>query len=155
MDHPFKSRSSGYTRVFRKIRRTQFLLLNCWTAPRECGGISQKGFIWLELTPSLGHSSQVKAGSILHMIQSFADKDTEELFNSEKNRRSNAIARVALRKLIQMNQARALFDLAVSARKPLGSSQGGSGGLSFHSHQRTVADRLPVDGFRPGAGCHR
>ena len=47
------------------------------------------------------------------MIQSFSDKDTEELFNSEKNRRFSAIARVALRKLIQMNQARALFDLAV------------------------------------------
>ena len=47
------------------------------------------------------------------MIHSFSDKDTEELFNSEKNRRFSAIARVALRKLIQMNQARALFDLAV------------------------------------------
>ena len=47
------------------------------------------------------------------MIQSFADQDTEELFIAEKNRRSNAIARVALRKLIQMNQARELSDLAV------------------------------------------
>ena len=47
------------------------------------------------------------------MIQSFADKDTEELFNSENNRRFNAIARVALRKLIQINQARVLSDLAI------------------------------------------
>lgn len=47
------------------------------------------------------------------MIQSFADPDTEELFREEKNRRFNAIARVALRKLIQMNRARQLTDLAV------------------------------------------
>lgn len=47
------------------------------------------------------------------MILSFANKDTEELFYSEKNRRFNAIARVALRRLIQMNQARVLSDLAV------------------------------------------
>lgn len=33
------------------------------------------------------------------MIQSFADRDTEQLFNEEKNRRFSAIARVALRKL--------------------------------------------------------
>ena len=33
------------------------------------------------------------------MIQSFADADTEQLFREEKNRRFNAIARVALRKL--------------------------------------------------------
>jgi len=47
------------------------------------------------------------------MIQSFSDKDTEELFQRETNRRFNAIARVALRKLIQMNRARMLQDLAV------------------------------------------
>ncbi len=47
------------------------------------------------------------------MIQSFADKDTRELFERETNRRFNSIARVALRKLIQMNRAQALQDLAV------------------------------------------
>ena len=47
------------------------------------------------------------------MIQSFADHDTEELFRRESNRRHAAISRVALRKLIQMNRARALHDLAV------------------------------------------
>lgn len=47
------------------------------------------------------------------MIQSFADKDTEALFGTEKNRRFNNIARVALRKLIQMNRAGVLQDLAV------------------------------------------
>lgn len=47
------------------------------------------------------------------MIQSFADSDTEQLFHEEKNRRFSAISRVALRKLIQMNRAGRLEDLAV------------------------------------------
>jgi proteic killer suppression protein len=47
------------------------------------------------------------------MIQSFAEKDTEELFVTERNRRFAAIARVALRKLLQMNRAVRLDDLAV------------------------------------------
>ena len=47
------------------------------------------------------------------MIQSFRDKDTEQLFREEKNRRFSAMARVALRKLIQMNRAGRLSDLAV------------------------------------------
>lgn len=47
------------------------------------------------------------------MIQSLVDKDTQELFNQENSRRFNSISRVALRKLIQMNQAAALYDLAV------------------------------------------
>ncbi|MCF7674320.1 MAG: type II toxin-antitoxin system RelE/ParE family toxin [Akkermansiaceae bacterium] len=47
------------------------------------------------------------------MIQSFADKDTQELFQRETNRRFSAITRVALRKLIQMNRARVLQDLAI------------------------------------------
>ncbi|MGJ8640724.1 MAG: type II toxin-antitoxin system RelE/ParE family toxin [Opitutaceae bacterium] len=47
------------------------------------------------------------------MIQSFADADTEQLFREEKNRRFNAVARVALRKLIQMNRAGKLEDLMV------------------------------------------
>jgi plasmid maintenance system antidote protein VapI len=42
------------------------------------------------------------------MIQSFGNTDTEELFREEKSRRFSAIARVALRKLIQMNRAIAL-----------------------------------------------
>lgn len=47
------------------------------------------------------------------MIQSFSDKDTDQLFREEKNRRFSSIGRVALRKLIQMNRARKLMDLAV------------------------------------------
>ncbi len=47
------------------------------------------------------------------MIQSFADHDTERLFRDEASPRFSAIARVALRKLIQLNHASKLADLAV------------------------------------------
>ena len=47
------------------------------------------------------------------MIRSFADRDTMQLFQEERNRRFAAIARVALRKLIQLNAADRLGDLAV------------------------------------------
>jgi proteic killer suppression protein len=65
------------------------------------------------------------------MIQSFSDKDTEGLFRDEKNRRFNAIARVALRKLIQMNRAGVLHDLAVPPGNRLEALRGDLSG--FHS----------------------
>ncbi len=65
------------------------------------------------------------------MIQSFADKDTEELFKSGSNRRFAALSRVALRKLIQMNQAGALSDLAVPPGNRLEALSGRLSG--FHS----------------------
>ncbi len=77
----------------------------------------------------LAHSEET--GSILHVLQSFADQDTEELFIAERNRRFNAIARVALRKLIQMNQARELSDLAVPPGNRLEALRGDLAG--FHS----------------------
>jgi toxin HigB-1 len=65
------------------------------------------------------------------MIQSFADTDTEELFHQEKNRRFSANARVALRKLMQMNRAGALSDLGVPPGNRLASLHGDLRG--FHS----------------------
>lgn len=65
------------------------------------------------------------------MIQSFADRDTEELFKSERNRRFATLSRVALRKLIQMNQASALGDLAVPPGNRLEALSGRLSG--FHS----------------------
>ena len=47
------------------------------------------------------------------MIISFGDKDTEELFQTEGNRRFATIARVAARKLTAVNAAEQLLDLAV------------------------------------------
>lgn len=65
------------------------------------------------------------------MIQSFADRDTAELFREERNRRFAAIARVALRKLIQLNNAGLLTDLAVPPGNRLEALQGDWRG--FHS----------------------
>ena len=65
------------------------------------------------------------------MILSFADRDTEELFYTERSRRFGSIARVALRKLIQMNNARSLADLAVPPGNRLESLRGDLSG--FHS----------------------
>jgi toxin HigB-1 len=47
------------------------------------------------------------------MIVSFVDDDTEELFREEANRRFSQIARVALRKLIAVDAAEQVQDLAV------------------------------------------
>ena len=47
------------------------------------------------------------------MIQSFADRDTEQHFHEEKNRRFAAINRIALRKLLQLNRTSALQNMAV------------------------------------------
>ncbi len=47
------------------------------------------------------------------MILSFADKNTEELWLTERSKRYGNIARVALRKLLQVHAAEKLGDLAV------------------------------------------
>jgi toxin HigB-1 len=65
------------------------------------------------------------------MIQSFADAETEQLFREEKNRRFASIARVALRKLMQMNRAGQLSDLAVPPGNRLEPLRGKLDG--FHS----------------------
>ena len=65
------------------------------------------------------------------MIQSFADRDTEQLFHEERSRRHAAILRVALRKLIQLNRAAQLSDMAVPPGNRLEALQGSLRG--FHS----------------------
>lgn len=65
------------------------------------------------------------------MIRTFTDRDTEQLFQTERNRRFNSIARVALRKLIQMNQAEKLSDLSVPPGNRLEALRGDLSG--FHS----------------------
>ena len=83
------------------------------------------------------------------MLQSFSDKDTQELFEQEHNRRFAAISRVALRKLIQVNQARRLSDLS----KPPGNRLEALSGRLAGFHSIRVNERwrivfqwtLPVD----------
>ena len=65
------------------------------------------------------------------MILSFSDKHTQELFETEQSRRFGSISRVALRKLIQMNQAAAMSDLSVPPGNRLKALQGRLAG--FHS----------------------
>jgi len=75
------------------------------------------------------------------MIQSFADRDTEQLFHEEKNRRFMSIARVALRKLFQMNRAGVLQDLAVppdNRLEPLKGNRSGPHSIRINDQWRIV-----------------
>ena len=65
------------------------------------------------------------------MILSFANADTEQLCRTERNRRFSSIARVALRKLIQLNQAGELRDMAAPPGNRLEALKGNLAG--FHS----------------------
>jgi proteic killer suppression protein len=47
------------------------------------------------------------------MILTFSDKDTEELFRTERNKRFSQISRVAARKLTALHAAEDLADLLV------------------------------------------
>jgi len=89
------------------------------------------------------------------MIRNFTDRDTELLFRNERNRRYNAIARVALRKLIQMNQAGKLSDLKVPPGNRLEALKGDLAG--FHSirinSQWRVVFRWTDDGPADVAIC--
>ncbi|MGA7882423.1 MAG: type II toxin-antitoxin system RelE/ParE family toxin [Terrimicrobiaceae bacterium] len=58
------------------------------------------------------------------MILSFDCKDTQELFESERNRRFSNIGRVALRKLIAVNAAERLGDLIVPPGNELKALEG-------------------------------
>jgi len=53
------------------------------------------------------------------MILSFGDKQTEDLWIDEKSKRYGNIARVALRKLLQLHAADKLEDLSVPAGNQL------------------------------------
>jgi proteic killer suppression protein len=74
------------------------------------------------------------------MIRSFADDDTRQLFEEEKNRRFAVIARVALRKLMQMNRAARLADLAAPGNRlePLRGSRAGFHSIRVNDQWRLV-----------------
>ena len=75
------------------------------------------------------------------MMQSFTDRDTEQLFQEEKNRRFMSIARVALRKLFQMNRAGVLQDLAVppgNRLEPLKGNRSGPHSIRINDQWRIV-----------------
>lgn len=62
------------------------------------------------------------------MILSFNDKETQTLYEQEKTRRFHKIARVALRKLIQLDEAISLDDLSVPPGNRLEALKGNRAG---------------------------
>ena len=85
------------------------------------------------------------------MIQSFADRDTGEFFQGESNRRFSPIARIALRKLLQLNCAGRLGDLAVppgNRLEPLRGDRRGRHSIRINDQWRVVfrwTDRGPAE----------
>ena len=79
------------------------------------------------------------------MIRSFADRDTERLWQREPVRRFPAdLRRVMLRKLGLVDAAVRLDELRVPPGNRLEKLLGGRA----HPHQRPVAHLLPLDGQR-------
>lgn len=62
------------------------------------------------------------------MIICFKDEETEKLYHTEKSRRFASIARVAIRKLIQLNEAATLKDIAVPPGNKLEALKGDRAG---------------------------
>jgi len=82
------------------------------------------------------------------VIVSFSDKDTEQLFHEENNRQFHQIARVALRKLIQLNRAGKLEDLSVPPGNHLEALQGNLKG--YHSIRINQQWRIVFKWTDPG-----
>ncbi len=74
------------------------------------------------------------------MILSFGDKETEELWTCEKSRRYASIARVALRKLLQLHAAEKLGDLSV----PPGNQLEGLSGKRKGQHSIRINDQWRI-----------
>lgn len=84
------------------------------------------------------------------MIQSFANRDTAELFRAGSSRRFPGISRVAMRKPIQLNQARTLGDLAVPPGNRLEALRGDLPGLHSNriNDQWRITFRWTSEGLR-------
>lgn len=75
------------------------------------------------------------------MIHSFGDRETEVLFREERSGRYGPLGRVALRKLIQLNQAVILRDLAVppgNRLEPLRGKRQGEHSIRINQQWRLV-----------------
>ena len=74
------------------------------------------------------------------MIKSFAEKRTRALFETGKSRRWNSIARVAVRKLVQIDSATTLDELNVPPGNRLEALKGDRGG----QHSIRISDRWRI-----------
>jgi plasmid maintenance system killer protein len=73
------------------------------------------------------------------MIRSFADRATRQLWETEKSKVYGQFARVALRKLMQLNAADQLDDLKMPPGNRLEGLKGGSTRAAFDSDQSAMA----------------
>ena len=74
------------------------------------------------------------------MIKSFAEKRTRALFETGKSRRWNSIARVAVRKMVQIDSATTLDELNVPPGNRLEALKGDRGG----QHSIRISDRWRI-----------
>jgi len=63
------------------------------------------------------------------MVQSFRDAETERIFQQQSSKRFRTIEKIALRKLIHLNQAKSLLDLAAIPGNHLEALKGSRKGL--------------------------
>ena len=74
------------------------------------------------------------------MIKSFAERQTKALFETGKSRRWNSIARVAVRKLVQIDSVTILEELNVPPGNRLGVLKGGRTGR----HSIRISDQWRI-----------
>ena len=74
------------------------------------------------------------------MIQSFAERKTRELFETGTSRRWNSIARVAVRKLVQIDSVTTLDELNVPPGNRLEALKGDRAGL----HSIRISDQWRI-----------
>jgi proteic killer suppression protein len=74
------------------------------------------------------------------VIKSFAEKRTRALFETGKSRRWNSIARVAVRKIVQIDSATTLDELNVPPGNRLEALKGDRGG----QHSIRISDRWRI-----------
>jgi proteic killer suppression protein len=74
------------------------------------------------------------------VIKSFAEKRTKALFETGKSRRWNSIARVAVRKMVQIDSATTLDELNVPPGNRLEALKGDRGG----QHSIRISDRWRI-----------
>lgn len=76
------------------------------------------------------------------VIRSFLDRDAEKLFNDQFSKKYKAIERTARRKLLMLDAAETLTELA--ARKSLGTTETRPARTAQHSNQRSIPNLLRV-----------
>ena len=74
------------------------------------------------------------------MIRSFAEKETRAIFETGRSRRWNSVARVAVRKLVQIDSVKTLDELNVPPGNRLEALAGDRAGL----HSIRLSDRWRI-----------